>query len=197
MYVVIERVEHRTSTLANRVKVMATNTFRSLVVAALIAAPVLLPTTVPEASAQPAETVEAARAALDLLYKGDYRRAFVEKKPELFGRHIAPELQYSSYDGSTATGEQLKQIVAGRIATIERVLDHSVSIEHVEIDDAGRIVAVVTLTTVLDIRSQANRVYREISVGTYRDTFVQQADDSLLEVRAQLMRSHTTISIKP
>jgi hypothetical protein len=176
---------------------MATNTSRSLVVAILFAAPVLLPAMAPEASAQPAATVEAARGALDQLYKGDYRRAFVEKTPELFGRHIAPELQYSSYDGSTATGEQLKQIVAGRIATIERVLDHNVSIEQVEIDATGRIVAVVTLTTVLDIRSPANRVYREISVGTYRDTFVQQADDTLLEVRAQLMRSHTTTSIKP
>lgn len=176
---------------------MATNTSRSLVVAVLVAAPVLLPTMAPEASAQPAATVEAARAALDQLYKGDYRRAFVEKNPDLFGRHIAPELQYSSYDGSTGTAEQLKQSVAGRIATIERVLDHNVSIEHVEIDGTGHIVAVVTLTTVLDIRSQTNRVYREISVGTYRDTFVQQADDTLLEVRAQLMRSHTTTALKP
>jgi hypothetical protein len=176
---------------------MAMNTSRALVIAVLAAAPVLLSTMTPEASAQPADTVEAARAALDQLYKGDYRRAFVEKNPDLFGKHIAPDLQYSSYDGSTATGEQLKQIVAGRIATIERVLEHNVSIEHVEIDRAGQIVAVVTLTTVLDVRSPSNRVYREISVGTYRDTFVQQADDTLIEVRAQLMRSHTTTAIKP
>ena len=176
---------------------MARKPSRSLVVAIAAAAPVLLPIAVPSPAAQAADSVETARAALDQLYKGDYRRAFVEKNPELFGRHIAPELQYSSYDGSTATAEQLKQAVAGRIAAIDRVLTHNVSIEHVEIDDTGHIVAVVTLTTVLDLRSQANRVYREMSVGTYRDTFVQQADGTLLEVRAQLMRSTTTTTIKP
>jgi hypothetical protein len=140
--------------------------------------------------------VAAARADLDALYKGDYRAAFVSKNPELFTRHIAPELTYSSYDGSTGSAEDLKGFVSARIASIESVLDHDVTIEHVQVD-GGRITAVVTLTTVLDLRSPAGTVYREISVGTYRDAFVKQMDGSLLEVRAELMRSHTTIAPKP
>lgn len=171
---------------------------RSLVGALLAAPPLIFLCAVPEAGAQTADvSVETVRTDLDQLYKGDYRRAFVEKNPELFGQHIAPELQYSAYDGSSATGEQLKQIVAGRIALIDRVLDHNVTIENVEVDETGRIVAVVTLTTVLDIRSSANVVYREISVGTYRDTFVKTEEGSLLEVAAHLLRSHVTTSRIP
>jgi hypothetical protein len=171
-----------------------------LFAAVLVAtAPVLSSLTFSEsvAEAAPIDDLAAARAALDTLYKGDYRRAFVEKNPDLFGRHISPDLQYSSYDGSSATGEQLKQFVAQRIAGIELVLGHNVSIEHVEVDASGRITAVVTLTTVLDVRSATGRVYREMSVGTYRDAFVTQADGSLLEVSAQLLRSHTTTALKP
>jgi hypothetical protein len=140
--------------------------------------------------------VAAARADLDALYKGDYRAAFVSKNPELFTRHISPDLVYSSYDGSTGSADDLKGFVSARIASIDNVLDHDVTIEHVQVD-TGRITAVVTLTTVLDLRSPTGTVYREISVGTYRDAFVKDADGSLLEVSAQLMRSHTTIAPKP
>jgi hypothetical protein len=146
---------------------------------------------------QTPDPVAAARADLDALYKGDYRRAFFEKNPDLFGRHVAPELTYSSYDGSTADAEGLKAAVASRIATIERASEHNVSIEHVELGADGRITAVVTLTTVLDLRSAAGKVYQEVSVGTYRDAFVKQPDGTLLEVRAELMRSHTLAANRP
>jgi hypothetical protein len=175
---------------------MRTRTWLSAAFAA--AAPALLPPAALPAAAQsePAE-VAAARADLDALYKGDYRRAFVEKNADLFGRHIAPELRYSSYDGTSASADELKAIVAGRIASIERVADHSVSLEHVEVGADGRITAVVTLTTVMDLRSPAGRVYAETSVGTYRDAFIKQADGSLLEVSAELMRSHTARAPRP
>ncbi|HEU4405462.1 MAG TPA: hypothetical protein VFS43_09250 [Polyangiaceae bacterium] len=169
-----------------------------LAAALAAAAPALLPPAASPAAAQSApDAAQAARADLDALYKGDYRRAFVEKNADLFGRHIAPDLRYSSYDGSTADAEGLKAFVAGRIATIERVVEHSVSLEHVTVDEAGRITAVVTLTTVLDLRSPAGTIYTETGVSTYRDAFVKQADGSLLEVSAELLRSHTARAPRP
>ncbi len=169
-----------------------------LLAAALAAAPALLPLAASPAAAQSAPDAAAtARADLDALYKGDYRRAFVEKTPDLFGRHIAPELRYSSYDGASASAEELKGVIAGRIAAIERVVEHSVSLEQVTVDEAGVITAVVTLTTILDLRSPSGKVYSETSIGTYRDSFVKRADGALLEVRAELLRSHTARAPKP
>jgi hypothetical protein len=166
----------------------------TLATTTLLATALLIPQAV--TADEMSDEVAAARADLDALYKGDYRAAFVTKNPELFTRHISPELQYASYDGTTGSADDLKGFVAARIATIERVVDHSVTIEHVQVD-AGRITAVVTLTTVLDVRSPAGVVYREISVGTYSDAFTRQLDGSLLEVSAQLMRSHTAIAPIP
>ena len=172
---------------------------RTLFTAALLAAvpALLVPAARPAAAQQTPDAAAAARADLDALYKGDYRRAFVEKNPDLFGRHIAPELTYSSYDGLTAGAEDLKAIVAGRIGTIERVVEHNVSIEHVQVDAEGRITAVVTLTTSLDLRSPAGVVYNEISVGTYLDSFVKRPDGTLLETKTKLMRSHTVSAPRP
>jgi hypothetical protein len=167
---------------------------RSWLVATFVAAHAFSPPAEAQSASDPAA---AARADLDTLYKGDYRRAFVEKNPELFGRHLSPDLRYSSYDGSSASADELKGIVAGRIASIERVLEHNVTIEHVEVADDGRITAVVTLTTVLDVRSSAGKPYQEVSVGTYRDAFVKRPDGTLLEVQAELMRSHTLVANRP
>jgi hypothetical protein len=174
-----------------------TNARSLLVGACAVAGALLLPLVGRQAFADEGTEAEAAaRADLNALYKGDYRAAFVSKNPELFARHISPELQFVSYDGSSGGAEDLKGFVAARIESIERVLDHRVTIEHVQVD-AGLITAVVTLTTVLDLRSPTGTVYRETSIGTYRDQFTKQPDGSLLEVRAELMRSHTNIAPTP
>jgi len=41
------------------------------------------------AASDDSTSVEAARADLDALYKGDYRNAFEQKNPDLFLRHIS------------------------------------------------------------------------------------------------------------
>ena len=46
---------------------------------------------------------EAARRELDALYKGDYRRAFLEKRPELFLKHIAPNFFSTTVDVLSTT----------------------------------------------------------------------------------------------
>jgi hypothetical protein len=136
--------------------------------------------------------VAEARADLDALYKGDYRSAFVEKQPELFLRHIHDDFTAIQIDGSTATAEQMRQFFPALIGSIEQVIDHNVTIENVEVDDDGQIDAVVTLTTVMHRRSQAGVVYAEISVGTYRDTFVREDDGTLMETRGAQLRSVVT-----
>jgi hypothetical protein len=154
-------------------------------------AAVLATTTVACDSTDDADAVAAARADLDALYKGDYRNAFVEKNPELFLRHIHDDFTSTQVDGSTANAEQLRQFIPIVIGSIERVLDHNVTIESVYVTDE-RIEAVVTLTTVMDRRSQAGVVYNEIAVSTYLDTFERSADDTLMEIRGEQLRSAIT-----
>jgi hypothetical protein len=136
--------------------------------------------------------VATARADLDALYKGDYRSAFVDKDPNLFLRHIHDDFTGIQLDGTQLNAEQLRQFFPVMVGSIERVLDHNVTIESLEVDDAGQIDAVVTLTTVMHRRSQAGVVYAEISAGTYRDTFVRGVDGTLMETRGEQLRSAVT-----
>jgi hypothetical protein len=139
---------------------------------------------------------ERARADLDALYKGDYRRAFVEKNPELFLRHIPDEFTSMQVDGSTADAALLRQFFPGVIASIERTLEHNVTIEQVVVS-GEQIRAVVTLTTVTDRRSAAGVVYQEVASGTYVDTFERAPDGTLLEVRGEQLRQSTTAGPRP
>jgi hypothetical protein len=140
--------------------------------------------------------VEAARADLDALYKSDYRDAFVQKNPELFLRHIADDFTSTQIDGTVANAELLRQFFPLFIQSVERVIDHNVTIEDVQVLD-GRIEAVVTLTTVMDRRSPSNVVYNEISVGTYRDQFVRDVNGELKEVAGDQLRMTVTGAPRP
>ena len=66
-----------------------------------------------------ADAVGVARADLDALYKGDYKSAFVDKKPELFLQHIHDDFTAIQIDGSTANAEQLRQFFPAMIGSIE------------------------------------------------------------------------------
>ena len=147
------------------------------------------------ASGDPA-AVEAARADLDALYKGDYRNAFEQKNPDLFLRHIADDFTSTQIDGMVANAELLRQFFPLFIQSIDRVIDHNVTIEDVQIKD-DQIEAVVTLTTVMDRRSPANVVYTEISVATYLDKFVRDEDGVLMEVAGDQLRLSVTGAPRP
>jgi hypothetical protein len=149
----------------------------------------------PVQAAEDAAAVAAARADLDALYKGDYRRAFVEKNAELFLRHIPDEFTSTQVDGSSANAAQLRQFFPLFIGSIERTLEHNVTIEQVKVR-GDRIEAVVTLTTVLDVRSPAGVVYNDIAVGTYLDTFVRR-DGELFELSGEQLRSSSTSGPRP
>ncbi len=149
----------------------------------------------PAEAVDDAAAVEAARADLDALYKGDYRRAFVEKTPELFLRHIADEFSSTQIDGSGASAADLRQFMPRYIGSIDRALEHNVTIEQIKLR-GDRIEAIVTLTTSLDLRSPAGAVYNEISVSTYRDTFVRRNGD-LYEVSGEQLRSAVTGGPRP
>lgn len=140
--------------------------------------------------------VEAARADLDALYKGDYRDAFEQKNPDLFLRHISDDFTSTQIDGAVADAELLRQFFPLLIQSIDRVIDHNVTIEDVQLED-DRIAAVVTLTTVMDRRSPSNVVYTEISVGTYRDQFVRDVDGELKEVAGDQLRVTVTGAPRP
>jgi len=147
------------------------------------------------ASDDPA-AVEAARADLDALYKGDYRNAFEQKNPDLFLRHISDDFTSTQIDGTVANAGLLRQFFPLFVQSIDRVIDHSVTIEDVRLKD-GRIEAVVTLTTVMDRRSPSDVVYNEISVGTYRDQFVRDVDGELKEVAGDQLRMTVTGAPRP
>jgi hypothetical protein len=143
-----------------------------------------------------AAALEAARADLDALYKGDYRNAFEQKNPDLFLRHLADDFTSTLVDGTTASAEALRQFFPLLIQSIERVIDHNVTIEDVQIKD-GQIEAVVTLTTVMDRRSPANVVYTEISVATFLDKFVRDERGVLKEVAGDQLRVSVTGAPRP
>jgi hypothetical protein len=140
--------------------------------------------------------VDRARADLNALYKGDYRRAFVEKNPDLFLRHIPDNFTSEQVDGSKADAALLRQFFPGVIASIERTLEHNVTLEQVVVV-GEQIRAVVTLTTVTDRRSPAGALYHEVASGTYVDTFERSADGTLLEVRGEQLRQSTTAGPRP
>ena len=143
-----------------------------------------------------ATAVAAARADLDALYKGDYRNAFEQKNPDLFLRHLSDDFTSTMVDGTSASAEALRQFFPVLIQSIERVIDHNVTIEDVQLKD-GQIEAVVTLSTVMDRRSPANVVYTEISVATYLDRFVRDEDGVLKEVAGDQLRVSVTGAPRP
>lgn len=134
---------------------------------------------------------EAARHELDALYKGDYRRAFLEKRPELFLKHIAPNFHSIAVDGTEYDAKALRQFFPRQFTNMVRVHEHDVTIEDVDITREGAITAVVTLTTLIEYKSANSRTYFVTSIGTYRDHFIRSPEGILLEVGGDQLRSQT------
>lgn len=157
----------------------------------LLALGTLLP-----ALAQTAPLTEAqARAALDAVYKGDYRAAFVEKKPELFLKHIPDDFQSVSVEGNRFDAAALRQFFPTQFTNMVRTIEHNVTIEDVDVLPDGTVSAVVTLHTLIEFRG-ANGNYLVNTVGTYRDAW-QNRGGTWFEVRGDQLRHQVTVAPRP
>jgi hypothetical protein len=136
-----------------------------------------------EVDRQDAALVAQAKAELDALYKGDYNKAWVNKQPELLGKHFSPQHIVSNIDGTTTTGAEVVELVRGAQQNLDRVPSHTVSIEDVT-TEGNRIYAVVTNNLVLEYKSPAGQKWILHNQGTFRDGFEKTAS-GLVEVSAQ------------
>jgi hypothetical protein len=181
------------------------------VAAAVIAALTLLVPLVvtadaePPAADQPTPTVagasgrlseEAARAVLDGIYKGDFRSAFVDRRPELFLRHVPDDFVSTMVDGSRLDATAIRQAFPQQFATMVRTIEHNVTIEDVDVPSSRSISGVVTLTTLIEHRRQGTGTYLVVTVGTFRDDFVLRDGVWMLRQALQL-RGQTITSPRP
>lgn len=158
----------------------------------LLALGALLP-----ASAQTAPLTEAqARAALDAVYKGDYRAAFVEKRPELFLRHIPDDFQSVSVEGNRFDAAALRRFFPTQFVNMVRTIEHNVTIEDVDVLPDGTVSAVVTLHTLIEFRGAGGQNYLVNTVGTYRDAW-QNRGGTWFEVRGDQLRNQVTAAPRP
>jgi SnoaL-like domain len=124
-----------------------------------------------------------ARAQVDALYKGDYNRAWVNKDPSLLGKHFAPTHVVTNIDGTTNTGVEIVEFVRGAQRGLDRVVNHTVSIDDVTVS-GNRIYAVVTNNLVLQYTSPTGQRWVMQNSGTFRDGF-ERTSDGLKEISAQ------------
>lgn len=149
------------------------------------------------ASAQTAPlTEDQARAALGGIYKGDYRAAFVEKRPELFLRHIPDDFQSTSVEGNRFDAAALRQFFPQQFTNMVRTIEHNVTIEDVDVLADGTVSAVVTLHTLIEFRGAGGQNYLVNTVGTYRDDW-QSRGGTWFEVRGDQLRNQVTTAPRP
>jgi hypothetical protein len=140
---------------------------------------------------------EDARAVLDGIYKGDFRSAFVDKRPDLFLRHIPDDFVSTMVDGSRLDAVAIRQEFPRQFTTMVRTIEHNVTIEDVDVTGNRSISGVVTLTTLIEHqRSAGSGTYFVITVGTFRDDFVLRDGVWLLQ-RATQLRGQTITSPRP
>jgi len=140
---------------------------------------------------------ESARRDLDALYKGDYRRAFVEKKPDLFLKHIAPNFHSTLIDGSQYDAKALRQFFPRQFVNMVQTHEHDVTIENLDAASNGGISAVVTLSTLIEYKGTQGRKYFVMSIATYHDSFIRSSSGVLLEINGDQLRSQTITWRKP
>jgi hypothetical protein len=187
--------------------------WRPHVIAALVAAFALLVTSGagarasgPPAGQQPEQVAapessgplseNAARAVLDNLYKGDFRSAFVDKRPDLFLRHVPDDFVSTMVDGSRLDAAAIRLAFPRQFTTMERTIEHNVTIEDVDVVNNRAISGVVTLTTLIEHRRADSGTYFVITVGTFRDDFVLRNGVWFLQ-RATQLRGQTISSPRP
>lgn len=138
-----------------------------------------------------------ARETIDAIYKTDYRNAFLEKKPELFLKHIPDDFKSTSVAGDVFDAKGLRQFFPTRFANQIRTIEHNVTIEDVDVLPDGTISAIVTLYTLEEYkRVQGDGAYLVTTVGTYRDTW-QERGGIWYEIGGDQLRNQVITAPRP
>ena len=138
-----------------------------------------------------------ARRVLDAIYKGDYQRAFRERKPELFLKHIPDDFKSVSVEGNEFNATALRRFFPQRFANQVRTLEHNVTIEDVDVLPDGRVSAIVTLYTLEEFKkTRGGGTYFVTTIGTYRDVWQKRAG-TWYEVGGDQLRNQTVIAPRP
>jgi hypothetical protein len=170
--------------------------FKFPIVALTISSMIAVASTV-YVSAQSRVSEDQARREISAIYKGDYRTAFREKKPELFLKHIPDDFRSVSVEGNEFDAKALRQFFAQRFANQVRLIEHNVTIEDIDVLQDGSISAVVTLYTLEEFKmAKSGGTYFVTTIGTYRDTW-QKRSGTWYEVRGDQLRNQTITAPRP
>jgi hypothetical protein len=161
---------------------------------ARLALPVVAALALGFALAQNQET--ALRAEIDAIYKGDYRTAFVEKKPELFLKYIPDDFQSESIEGQKFNAAGLRQFFPTQFPNMVRTIEHNVSIEDVDVLGTNKLSAVVTLNTLIEFKGATGVNYLVNTIGTYRDVW-EKRGAQWFEVSGDQLRNQVTSYRRP
>lgn len=138
-----------------------------------------------------------ARETIDSIYKGDYRNAFLEKKPELFLKHIPDDFKSVSVEGNAFDAKGLRQFFPLRFANQVRTIEHNVTIEDVDVLSDGTISAIVTLYTLEENKkASGDGTYFVTTIATYRDLW-QRRDGNWYEIGGNQLRNQIITAPRP
>jgi hypothetical protein len=136
--------------------------------------------------AQSSSQETALKAEIDAIYKGDYRAAYVEKKPELFLKYIADDFVSETIEGQKLNAAMLRQFFPAQFPNIVRTIEHNVSIEDADVLSPTKLAVVVTLNTVVEYKGAAGN-YLVNTLGTFRDTW-EKRSGKWFEISANQLR---------
>ncbi|MBV9392349.1 MAG: hypothetical protein JOY96_10695, partial [Verrucomicrobia bacterium] len=137
-----------------------------------------------------------ALAALNGVYKGDYRAAFVEKNPDFFLRHIPDDFQSIAVDGSRFDAAALRAVFPQQFRTIVRTLEHHVTIDNLQVGVDGTVSTIVTLYTLIERHGVDERTYFVTTIGTYRDEW-QKRGGMWFQVRGDQLHNQVITDSRP
>jgi hypothetical protein len=135
------------------------------------------------------------KTEIDAIYKGDYRAAFVDKKPELFLKYIPDDFASESIEGQKFNAAGLRQFFPTQFPNMVRTIEHNVSFEDVDVVSATKLSAVVTLNTLIEYKGAAGN-YLVNTIGTYRDVW-EKRDGKWFEIEGNQLRNQTTSYRRP
>jgi hypothetical protein len=145
----------------------------------------------------PSENETEARKIIDSIYKGDYRNAFIEKKPELFLKHIPDDFKSISVEGNAFDAKGLRQFFPLRFANQVRTIEHNVTIEDVDVLSDGTISAIVTLYTLEENKkASGDGTYLVTTIATYRDLWQMRAGN-WYEIGGDQLRNQVITAPRP
>lgn len=146
-------------------------------------------------TAQSSALERSLRAEIDAIYKGDFRAAFVSKKPDLFLKYIPDDFKSESVEGQKFDAAALRQFFPTQFPNMVRTIEHNVSIEDVDVVSANKLSAVVTLNTLIEYKGASGN-YLVNTLGTYRDVW-EKRNGKWFEIEGNQLRNQTTSYRRP